>query len=105
MTAEELITKLIDEDKITGEEAVILLKLVIKAGEEGKEQDISVPKDIRIPGITYPEPSSPWKDVVVMYGVQTYPSYTKAGDIIDVSSADSAYTSSTSYNPIRDRQL
>jgi hypothetical protein len=89
MTAEEIITKLIDEDKITGEEAVVLLKLAIAAEEKG---NLTTPIDIPIP-TPYPN------DIVVMYGVRNIPSY-------DFKEWETTCTSNTSeYNPINDRTL
>ena len=80
MNAEEIIEKLLDERKISAKEAIILLKAIINVvtddwiGRFKRIVEDSNKKSKESPNWIPPNPN-PWKDnIVVMYGVQTYPS-------------------------------
>lgn len=86
MTSEEIIQKLLSEDKITASEALVILKDLAKIGIQ---QILPVyPKE--------PEKRIPLDTTVVMYGVT--PTYTSDTYTIDATITNSVYKSASTSN-------
>ena len=105
MNAEEIIERLLDERKITAKEAIILLKAILNVvtddwiGRFKRIVEDSNKKSKETPNWIPPDPN-PWKnDIVVMYGVQTYPStWNEISNVYDASSITYTQTTSSDAN-------
>lgn len=93
MTAEDIIQRLLDEKHITVKEAMVLIKAIAGIFVEDWVNKFRKKLDLPIKPVIDPDKRYPGSDIVaaygvnllpqtVMYGVQTFPSYNKAGDYI-----------------------
>lgn len=74
MTAEEIVSRLIDENKISGEEAIVLIKALL-----AKEQNTWLPK-----GLTEGTEPTISRYPVVMYGVSSPDQWVTEGRQSDI---------------------